>query len=105
MPVTRNGHRELGEPALLRLGLENHELVRFLKWQALQEQVVDETEDGGVHPDAEREGQHGQKRERGRLEELADGEAEIDHKSEVRGQRSETSFGMESYDGIDGAGS
>src|SRR3954471_11693138 len=29
----------------------------------------------------------------------------ISQRSEVRGQRSETSFGMESYDGIDGAGS
>src|SRR4051812_43257118 len=89
MPVTRNRHRELGEPALLRFGLENHELVRFLKWQALQEEVVDQTEDGGVHPYAEREGQDGEKRERGRFQELADGEAEIDHKSEVRVQKSE----------------
>ena len=79
MPVARDRHRELLEVSLLRFGLENDESVRFLERQAAQKQIVDQTEDGGVHPDAERERDHGEKGERGRLEELAKSEAEIDH--------------------------
>src|SRR3954463_2185098 len=89
MPVTRDRHWKVGEPSLFRFGLEDHKLVRFLERETFEEEVVDQTEDGGVHPDAERKGKHGEESERGRLEELADGEAEIDHSSEVRARRSE----------------
>ena len=79
MPVARDRHRQLFEVSLLGFGLENDEAVRFGERQAAQEEIVDQTEDGGVHPDAEREGEHGEQGEAGRLEELAEGEAEIDH--------------------------
>src|ERR1700741_3341838 len=83
MPEARDAHGQLREVPLFRFRLKNYEPIRFLEWQAFQEKVVDQTEDRSVHPDAEREGQHGQERERGRFEELAESEAEIDHKSEV----------------------
>jgi hypothetical protein len=79
MPEPRNRHRELLEVPLLRLGLENDELVRFLERQPFQKEVVDQTEDGSVHSNAEREREYGKESECGRFQKLADGKAEIGH--------------------------
>src|SRR2546421_6026465 len=79
MPEARDAHGQLREISLFRFGLENHEPVWLLEREAFQEKVVDQAEDGSVHPDAEREGEHGEQGERRRFEELAESEAEIDH--------------------------
>jgi hypothetical protein len=49
------------------------------KRKSAQEQIVDQTKDRGVHPDPEREGEHGEEGERGRFQKLSESEAEIDH--------------------------
>ena len=51
----------------------------FGERQTAQKQVVDQTEDRGVHSDADREREDRESGERRRLEELANGEAEIVH--------------------------
>src|SRR2546423_9657839 len=79
VPEARDAHRQLREISLFRFGLENNEPIRVLEWKPFQEEVVDQTEDRSVHPDAEREGQYGERGERGRFKELAESEAEVDH--------------------------
>ena len=52
---------------------------RFLEGQAAQEQIIDQTEDGGVQPDPERERENGQKSKPRRLQQLTKSEANISH--------------------------
>src|SRR5438270_721710 len=79
MPETRHRHGKLRESALLGFRLENYELVWFLERQSFEKEVVDQTKDGGVHPDPEGEGEDREESERGRFEQLSESEAEIDH--------------------------
>jgi hypothetical protein len=51
----------------------------LLEGQAAQEEIIDQTEDSGVQPDPERERQHGEQSEPGRLEQLTKSEANISH--------------------------
>src|SRR4051794_3961374 len=106
MPVARHRHGQLRKSTLFRLSLENQELFRFLERKTFEKKVVDQTEDSGVHPDAERQGEDGEKGERRRLEELADGEAEIDHGSgnfriAIFNFRLGILLGAESKEGVD----
>jgi len=90
--------------SLLRFRLQNHDTIRVLERQTFQEKIVDQTKDGGVHADAERERKHGEKGEPGRLEELADGEAEINHgnfRISIFNFRLEESLGAEGEERID----
>ncbi len=79
MPEARDRHREVLEISLFRFRLDNDEPIRILESEAAEEEVVDQTEDGGVHPNPERERDNSEQSEAGRLEELANGETKIVH--------------------------
>jgi hypothetical protein len=51
----------------------------LLEGQAAQEQIIDQSKDGGVQPDPEREREHGEQSKPGRLEQLTKSEANISH--------------------------
>ncbi len=67
------------EIALLRFSLNDDEPVLVGEWQSAQKEIVDQTEDRGVHSNPEREGNDREKGEAWGLKELADSEAEISH--------------------------
>ena len=79
MPEARDRHGQLLQISFLRFRLNDDKPVRLGERQTSQEQIVDETENRRVHPDAERERYDGEERESGRLEELSNGEAKISH--------------------------
>jgi len=78
MHETRGGEWEID-----RLLLETRENVQQARWllegQAAQEQIIDQSKDGGVQPDPEREREHGEQSEPRRLEQLSKSEAKISH--------------------------
>jgi len=78
MHETRCGKWEID-----RLFLEMREDVQQARWllegQPAQEQIIDQTEDGSVQPDPERQRKHSEKSEPGRLEQLPKSEANISH--------------------------
>src|SRR5213079_2843772 len=55
------------------------QLLRIFHRQRPEQDRVDNREDGGVRPDAEREREHGHGGEAGVLEQLAEGEFQIVH--------------------------
>jgi hypothetical protein len=67
------------EVAIFRFAVDPNEPIRFRKWQSAQEKIVDEREDGGIRADPQREREHREKREAGRFEQPANGEAEGIH--------------------------
>ena len=79
MPELRHGRRHLFQIAFLRLAVDAHDTPRLGKGQATQEKVLDQTKDGGVHSDAERESDHGKNGEPGRFAELTESETKIVH--------------------------
>src|SRR5438477_8310367 len=98
MKKTRRGDADVDQAASLVPSENMNGPSRFRKGKTAQKEVVDQAEDGGVHPDAERERDHGEKSEGGRLEKLANGEAKISH----CGWMVEL-LGAEGFDGIDEA--
>src|ERR1051326_3207577 len=48
-----------GNPLCFAIAPHKHEALRIFKRQRLQQNSIDNAEDGGVCPDAEREGDHG----------------------------------------------
>jgi hypothetical protein len=74
--VAERDERALG----IRAG-DADEILGLGEWQRAKKNVIDETEDGGVGADAERESQGGDEGERGRLAEDAKGIAQVLEKS------------------------
>jgi hypothetical protein len=72
-----------GEWEIDRLLLETREDVEQARWllegQAAQEQIIDQSKDGGVQPDPEREREYCENSKPGRLEQLAKSKANISH--------------------------
>jgi hypothetical protein len=54
---------------------------RLLEWQAAQEEIVDQAEDGSIQPNPERERDYGEKSKSGRFAELSQSEPKIIHHS------------------------
>src|SRR5947207_13956387 len=83
LPITEMHETRCGEWEIDRLLLEMREDVQQARWvlegQAAQEQIIDQTKNGGVQSDPQRERQHGEKREPQRLKQLAKSEANISH--------------------------
>src|SRR5436190_15475910 len=81
LPIAEMHETGCGEWEIDRLLLEMREDVQQAGWllegQPAQEQIIDQTKDGGVQPDPERECEHSQKSKPGRLEQLAKSEANI----------------------------
>jgi len=78
MHETRCGNREINS-LLFEVRKDVKHARRFSKRQPAQEKIVDQTEDGSVQPNPEREREYGEKSEPGRLEQLAKSEAKISH--------------------------
>ncbi len=57
--------------------VEQHQFLRVLDWQQLENDLVDEGEDGGVGADAEGERKQGHRREERRLAERTNSVAEV----------------------------
>ena len=73
------GYRN-GNLRLVQIRFSNDgQALRLRIRERLEQNRVDHAEDGGVRADAERQREHGDKSESGRLKELSDGEAEIGH--------------------------
>jgi len=72
-----------GEWEIDRLLLETREDVEQARWllegQAAKEQIIDQSKDGGVQPDPERQREDGKQSKPGRLEQLTKSEANISH--------------------------
>jgi hypothetical protein len=65
------------EPALRVAILDHDEAVRLRKWETLEEDALDDAEDGSVGPDTERENPHRRKGKEGTAPESAEGKGEI----------------------------
>ena len=76
LPVQKDASIGTGESAGIGFA-DLYQLIWFRVRQGLQQQGVDEAEDGGVGADAESEGEDGDSGEAGRLEKLAEGVAEV----------------------------
>jgi len=79
--ITTNGKRNPLARIIAGSVRENdsHQLLCVLHLQRSEQKLVDQTEDGGVRPDAQREREHGHSGEAGVLQQLAEGEFEIIH--------------------------
>src|SRR4026208_2132871 len=78
MHETRCGQWEI-DRVLLETGKDVEQPRWLLEGQAAQEQIIDQSKDGGVQPDPERERKHGEQSKPGRLEQLTKSEANISH--------------------------
>jgi hypothetical protein len=78
MHETRCGQWEI-DRLLLETGKDVEQPRWLLEGQAAQEQIIDQSKDGGVQPDPERERKHGEQSKPGRLEQLTKSEANISH--------------------------
>ena len=74
MLKARHGDCELEQVALARVRIHVHEPLRLLERESAQEQIVDQTEDGGVQSDAECKRQDGNQSEPRRFAKLAKSE-------------------------------
>jgi len=78
MHETGGGKREI-DRLLLEMREDVEQARRLLEGQSAQEQIIDQTEDGGVQPDPERKREDGKQSKPGRLEQLTKSEANISH--------------------------
>src|SRR4029077_18594577 len=83
LPIAEMHETRRGEWEIDRLLLETTENVEQARWllegQSAQEQVIDQSKDGGVQPDPERKCEYGKESEPRRLEQLTKSEANISH--------------------------
>src|SRR5262245_16616111 len=79
MPELRHRERHLFQIALFRVAINAHDTFGLGEWQTAQKEILDQTEDGSVHPDAECEREHPEKSKSGRFAELAKGESKVVH--------------------------
>ena len=79
MPEFRDGKRQLLQVAFFCFPVNANDAVRLGKRQTAQKKIMHQTEDGGVHPDADGEGEDSEKGEGWRLQELSESKAEVVH--------------------------
>jgi len=78
MHETGGGKGEI-DRLLLEMRKDVEQARRLLEGQSAQEEIIDQSKDGGVQPDPEREREHGEQSEPRRLEQLTKSEANISH--------------------------
>ena len=71
MLKARHRDREFQQIALPRIRVHVHDAFRLFEWKAAQKQIVDQTEDGSVQPNPERERDYSEKSKSGRFAKLA----------------------------------
>src|SRR5437016_3077319 len=81
LPIAEMHETRCGEREIDRLFLETREDVQQARWllegQAAQEQIIDQSKDGSVQPNPQRQRNQRKESEPGRLEQLANSEANI----------------------------
>ena|ERR1700730_3068843 len=80
MLKTRRRNRQLEQVTLARIRIHVHQALGILERQAAQKKIVDQTEDGSVQADPQRERDNRNKTKRRRLPEFAKGKANVVHK-------------------------
>src|SRR5204863_128204 len=83
MPEFRHRRRHLFQVALFRLAINAHESVRLGKREAAQEKALNQTNNGGVRANPEREWEHSDDSEPRRFAELAQREAGKDREKKT----------------------
>jgi len=88
MLKARRRHRGLHLIAMLGIGIHVQNTCRLLEWQTAQKQIVDQTEDGSVQADTERERDYGEKSKSGRFAQLPESKAQVsNHNGLLSSQR------------------
>ena len=80
MPEPRYGKWQLLKIPFLRFAGNPHQACGILERQSAQEQIVNQSEDGGVHPDRHRKSKDGKCGEPRRFAELSESKTNVVHK-------------------------
>ena len=104
MVESRSPNADVFEAARLVTAVKVDNARRLFEWQAAQKQVIDQTENGCVQSDAERESDHGNRSERRRFSKFTVCETDVVHGSGGLSFRFKKSFGAQCLDRVDQRG-
>src|SRR6266404_3904213 len=104
MVESRSPNADVFEAARLVTAVKVDNARRLFEWQAAQKQVIDQTENGCVQSDAERESDHGNRSERRRFSKFTVCETDVVHGSGGLSFRFKQSFGAQCLDRVDQRG-